>query len=272
MITIGIDPVIVHFGHLALRWYGLIVSAAIGIGLWVTLREAERKGFGQEAIYNNLTWVLLAAVAGARLFHVADHWSHTFAAEPLRIFYIWEGGLAIWGGVFGGLAATVFLAWRNRWYLPRLLDMVAPGLVLGQGLGRVACVITGDAMGQPTTSLFGIAYSNPAALVPELGVYYTPMPLYETAMNLAIFALLWRLRRRRLPDGMLALLYLALYSSGRFALAFVSSYRIVALGMTQSQLVGVGTLAVVLPLLAWLWRKSGRPQRGLEPTSKVTSG
>lgn len=248
MVTIGIDPVIIDVGHFALRWYGLIVATAIGVGTWVTLSEAERKGFNRDAVLNNLLWVMLAAVAGARLFHVADHWSHTFAANPLNVLYVWQGGLAIWGGVFGGLAAVVWLSWRNGWRLSRLMDMVAPGLVLGQGLGRVACVITGDAMGQPTSGPFGIAYSNPAAMVPELGVYYTPMPLYETAMNLGIFILLWRLRRRALPDGFLALLYLALYSSGRFLLAYVSSYRIVALGLTQSQIVSLATLAVVLSL------------------------
>jgi phosphatidylglycerol:prolipoprotein diacylglycerol transferase len=254
MITIGIDPVIIGVGHFALRWYGLIVAAAIGIGAWVTLGEAERKGFDREAIYNNLLWVLLAAVAGARLFHVADHWSHTFAAQPLRILYVWQGGLAIWGGVFGGLVAVGWLSWRNRWRLSRLLDMVAPGLVLGQGLGRIACVITGDAMGQPTSGPFGIAYSNPAAMVPELGVYYTPMPLYETVMNLGIFILLWRLRKHDLPDGFLALLYLGLYSSGRFLLAYVSSYRIVALGMTQSQIVALVTLVAVIPLAFYVWK------------------
>jgi prolipoprotein diacylglyceryltransferase len=80
------------------------------------------------------------------------------------------------------------------------------------------------------------------------------MPLYESAANLAIFTLLWRLRQKSLPDGVLALLYLNLYSTARFLLAFVSSYRVVALGMTQSQWVALATLAVVLPLLLWLWR------------------
>jgi phosphatidylglycerol---prolipoprotein diacylglyceryl transferase len=254
MFTIGIDPVILRFGHFGLHWYGVIVFSAVAVGTWLIAREAARKGFRPEDVYDSALWVLLGAVAGARLFHVIDHWSHNFAADPIRILYIWEGGLAIWGGVFGGLLALLILAWRRGWHLPFLLDMAAPGLVLGQALGRVACVITGDAMGQPTAGPFGIAYSHPAAMVPELGVYYTPMPLYESAANLAVFALLWRLRKKSLPHGALALIYLGLYSSVRFSLAFVSSYRVVALGMTQSQLVALATLAVVLPLLLWLWR------------------
>jgi phosphatidylglycerol---prolipoprotein diacylglyceryl transferase len=254
MFTIGIDPVIFRLGHFALHWYGVIVFAAVALGTWLIAREAARKGFRPEDVYDSALWVLLGAIAGARLFHVVDHWTHTFAADPARIFYVWEGGLAIWGGVFGGLLALLILSWYRGWRVPFLLDMAAPGLVLGQAVGRVACVITGDAMGRVTAGPFGIAYSHPAAMVPELGVYYTPMPLYESAANLAIFALLWQLRRKSLPDGVLALLYLTLYSSARFLLAFVSSYRLVALGMTQSQLVALVTLAVALPLLFWLWR------------------
>lgn len=254
MITIGIDPVIIGSGHFALRWYGLFLATAIGLGTWVTLREAKRKGFDREAIYNNVFWVLLAAIAGARLFHVADHWSHTYAADPLRAFYVWQGGLAIWGGVFGGLAAVLWLVRRNHWRLLPLLDMVAPGLVLGQGVGRFVCVITGDAMGRPTEGPFGVAYSNPAAMVPELGVYYAPTPVYEALLNLGIFTLLWKLRKRKLPDGFLALIYLALYSLGRFMVGYTSSYRIFLAGLTQSQIVALVTLALVLPVALLLWK------------------
>jgi phosphatidylglycerol:prolipoprotein diacylglycerol transferase len=253
MITVGIDPVIVHIGHFAIRWYSLIVLSAIFIGMWLTGREAERKGFKKEAIYDNAFWAIAAGVVGARLFHVIDHWSDTFAPNPVRVFYVWEGGLAIWGGVVGGLLAAAFLAWRRGWQLPRLLDLVAPGLVLGQGIGRAACVITGDAMGKPTDGPFGVAYTSPKALVPELGVYYAPTPIYEGLVNLGIFVLLWQLRKRDLPDGMLALTYLTLYSLGRFLVAYTSSYRLIWAGLTQSQIVSLITVAAVLPLGLYIW-------------------
>ena len=186
---------------------------------------------------------------GARLFHVVDHWPHEFATNPIRALYVWEGGLAIWGGVFGGLIAVAILAWRRGWQLPRLLDAVAPGLVLAQALGRVACIITGDAVGKPTTGPFGLAYTSPNAMVPQLGVYYTPMPVYEIIANLGIFAVLWQLRKRNWPDGVLFLIYLLLYSLERFLLAFTSAYQVIAFGLTQSQLVALVALTVALPLL-----------------------
>lgn len=252
------DPVILHIGHFMIRWYSLIVLTAILVGVWLGAREAERKGFKKEEIYDSAVWVVLAGIFGARLFHVLDHWSDTFAANPIRSLYIWEGGLAIWGGVAGGLVAVMILARLRRWSLPRLVDAAAPGLVLAQAIGRFACIITGDAMGKPTNGPFGFAYTNPGAMVPELGVYYTPMPVYEIIANFAIFALLWQLRKRNLPDGLLFLIYLSLYSLERFFLAFTSSYQEFAFGLTQSQVVALAALAAVTPLVVLLIKQDRR--------------
>jgi phosphatidylglycerol:prolipoprotein diacylglycerol transferase len=250
MLTISIDPIIFSFGPLTFRWYSLILMLAMAIGIWLTAREAERKGFKKEQIYDIAIWIVMAGLLGARLFHVLDHWAYEFAANPIRALYIWEGGLAIWGGVAGGLLAAAILAWRHGWKFSKLLDAGAPGLVLAQAIGRIACVITGDAMGKPTTGPFGFAYTSPNALVPKLGVYYTPMPVYELVVNLGIFALLWQLRKRNLPDGLLFLIYLTLYSLERFFLAFTSSYQILAFGLTQSQIIALISLAIALVLLA----------------------
>ncbi len=261
MITVGIDPVIIRFGHFALRWYGVIVGAAVGVGLWMAAREGRRKGLRPEDFSEAATWVVIAGLIGARLLHVIDHWPHEYAENPLRVLYIWEGGLAIWGAVLGGLVALAAYAWRRRLSLGWLADIAAPGLVLAQAVGRIACIITGDAMGKPTSGPFGLAYTSPDAMVPALGVYYTPTPIYEILMNLAIFGVIWRLRRRALPHGALFLTYLLLYSTGRFVISFWSSYRIVAFGLNQAQLIGLAALATGLPLLAVVLRAGRRGPR-----------
>ena len=259
MITISIDPIIFSSGPFMVRWYSLILMIAMAVGVWLTAREAERKGFKKEQIYDIAVWIIFAGILGARLFHVLDHWSDEFAANPIRALYIWEGGLAIWGGVAGGILAAAILAWKNGWKFPKLLDAGAPGLVLAQAIGRIACVITGDAMGKPTSGPFGFAYTNPHAMVPQLGVFYTPMPVYELIVNLGIFSLLWQLRKRNLPDGMLFLIYLTLYSIERFFLAFTSAYQILAFGLTQSQIIALISLVIGLILIARLI-SSARPK------------
>src|SRR6266542_839367 len=220
MFTISIDPIIFTIGPFVLRWYSLILLIAIGIGIWLTANEAERRGLKKDDIYEVAIWIVIGGIIGARLFHVLDQWSNEFAANPIRALYVWEGGLAIWGAVAGGLVAAALISWKRRWNFPALLDAAAPGLVLAQAVGRIACVITGDAMGKPTSGPFGFAYSSPNALVSQLGVFYTPMPVYEIIANLGIFAILWHLRKRNWPDGVLFLIYVLLYSAERFLLSF----------------------------------------------------
>lgn len=227
-----------------IRWYSLIVLAAILIGIWIAGREAERKGLDKETIYDLATWLIPAGIVGARLFHVIDHWDHGYSLAPVRVFYVWQGGLAIWGGVIGGLVALVILTCQRGWRLPLLLDTLAPAVVLGQGIGRLAGVITGDAVGKPTTGPFGLAYTNPNAMVPELGVYYIPMPIYETIMNVSIFALL----------------YVVLYAGGRFLITFWSAYRTIAFGLNQAQIISIVALAVGLPLLIYILQRRNPTQ------------
>jgi phosphatidylglycerol:prolipoprotein diacylglycerol transferase len=159
------------------------------------------------------------------------------------------------GRAHWGLIAAAVVCWKNNWHFPKLLDAAAPGLVLAQAIGRLACIITGDAMGKPTNGPFGFAYTNPGAMVPELGVYYAPMPVYEIFANLGIFVVLWQLRKRNWADGKLFLAYLTLYSIERFFLAFTSSYRLIAFGLTQSQITALFGLTISAVLLSLMSRR-----------------
>src|SRR3989304_4486638 len=120
MITISIDPVIFSIGHIMIRWYSLVVTLAIIIGVSIAWREAKRKGLAEKHFTDALIWVIAAGLIGARLFHVIDHWTHEYAANPIRALYIWEGGLAIWGAVIGGGIAVAVFAWGPKLPLGRL--------------------------------------------------------------------------------------------------------------------------------------------------------
>jgi phosphatidylglycerol:prolipoprotein diacylglycerol transferase len=268
VIQIGIDPVLFRLGgHLAIRWYSLIVVAAIGVVLWLATKEARRRGLAEDEFSNLVFLALPFGIIGARLFHVIDHWGDEYAANPIRALYIWEGGLAIWGAVFGVLLAVGIWALLKRRSVGVMLDAVAPAAALGMAVGRVACVITGDAMGRETTGPIGFAYTNPGAMVPQLGVYYTPTPVFEIILNLSIFAVLWRLRKRDLPSGALFLIFIALYSVGRFFITFWSSYVTVAFGLNQAQIISIIAFAIAAPALLALFRRN---RAGL-PASRAAS-
>jgi phosphatidylglycerol:prolipoprotein diacylglycerol transferase len=244
--TIDIDPVIVHLGPFALGWYGVFVALAIAVGMWIAFREARRKGLPMEQIESLATWVFVGGIVGARALHVIDRWD-LYAAQPHMIFAIWNGGLAIMGAVLGGTLAGLFVAWRRGLPVRAISDAAAPGVILGQAIGRFACLFTGDAVGRATTGI-GITYLNPGAMVPQLGVPYEPVFLYEMAWDFGVFAVLWLLRPVLRVDGQLFAVYLALYALGKFALSFLRTETVWLAGLQEAQLLAIGALG-----LAALW-------------------
>lgn len=246
--TIDVDPVIVHLGPLVLGWYGLFVALAVAVGLWLALREARRKGLPMAQLESLATWVFIGGVIGARALHVIDRWD-LYAPHPLGIFAIWNGGLAIMGAVLGGTLTGLAVAWRRGLPVRPIADAAAPGAILGQAIGRFACLFTGDAVGRATSG-FGVTYLNAGAMVPQLGVAYEPVFLYEMVWDLGVFALLWWLRPRLRIDGQLFALYLASYAIGKFALSFLRTETVWFAGLQEAQLLSIVALA-----LAMLWAR-----------------
>jgi phosphatidylglycerol:prolipoprotein diacylglycerol transferase len=191
----------------------------------------------------------MGAVVGARLFHVVDRIDF-YLQNPASILAIQQGGLAIWGGVAGGIAAGALYCRLAGLPIARMADVAAPGILLGQIVGRLGCLINGDAYGAPVDLPWSIMYVHQDALIPDLGESTHPYPLYEIAWNLLLLGVLWRLRRRGQPDGVVFLTYLIVYSLGRVILTFVREETIVALGLQQAQLLGLAAILLALPLLA----------------------
>jgi phosphatidylglycerol---prolipoprotein diacylglyceryl transferase len=243
MITIDLDPMLIHIGPLALSWYGLAVAAALLVGIWLTRREARRRGIDPDAVSDIALWVALGGLVGARLLHVLDRWPE-YAADPGRILAVQNGGLAIQGAILGGLATGAVLAARRGLPLLRLSDAAAPGVVLGQAIGRLGCLVTGDAVGPATGGAWGIVYRNPGAMAPQLGVAYQPTFLYEAAWDVLIFTVLWATRGRLRRDGQAFALYLSMYGAGKFALTFLRNETVWLLGLQEAQLVALGLVAV----------------------------
>lgn len=251
-ITIDIDPMIAHVGPFMPTWYGLFLALAIFAGGWLGLREARRKGLDPEKVQSLILLSVLGGLVGARLFHVVDRWD-LYAAEPLRALYVWEGGLAIYGGLIGGVLTGFTYAWLSGLPVWKMADAAAPGLILGQALGRLACIPNGDAYGAPTDAPWAFIYTNPAAMVPDrlLGVPLHPYPAYELLFDLAVLGLLWRLRGVYKADGMLFLTYAGVYAVGRFLLTFFRMEQVWFLGLQEAQVVALAVLVVTLPLLSW---------------------
>ena len=271
-ITIGIDPMIVQLGSFALRWYSLFFMLAIVAGVWLGLREARRKGIVGEQVQALAIWAVVGGMVGARLFHVIDHWS-TYADDPLRVLNVWQGGLAVYGGLIGGVLTGLVYALWHRLPVWKLADAAAPGMLLGQAVGRLACIPNGDAIGAPADVPWAFIYTNPKSMAPAemLDVPTHPYAVYELLFNLALLAVLWSLRRVFKTDGLLFLAYVILQATGRFLLTYYRVEKIWLWGLQEAQVIALLVVAVALPLLFWRLR-AGADTGGHTPMPRPVLG
>ena len=252
-------PVIIEFGHLAIRWYGVMIALAFLVGMWLAGKEAERKGIGKERIQNFFLYAFLGAIVGARLYFVAFSDVTVFWKKPLAVFAIWEGGLAIHGAILGGLLVSFIFARHHRINLPKFLDTLAPSLILGQAIGRIGCFFNGDAHGYPTTMPWGLVYS-PESIAGQIypGLPLHPTQLYEMVLNLIIFGVLWKLRKKLNVGGHLFLLYVILYSAARIFVEHFRADKLTYFGnYSAAQTIGVIGIVLGVTLMFYLKKNLG---------------
>ena len=261
-ITININPVIAKFGSIELRWYSLAIITAIIAAVIIVSYEAKRKGIPQSFIYSASLWAVLGGIVGARLFHVLDNFS-MYRSHPADILHVQQGGLAIWGALIGGLAATLIYSRLQRINVPRLLDAAVPALLVAQIIGRIGCIVNGDATGGVTGLPWGFIYVNPDASVPGnlFGLPTQPYPVYEMILNFASLLFLWKIRKRLGADGMLFWMYAGLYSIVRLSLTPLRHETVVFAGLQEAQVVALVGIAASTTALAYLWQKRRSSRR-----------
>ncbi len=251
-------PIALQVGPLTIRWYGILMASAIAIGLWLAYREAKRRGADPDDLLKTSELALLGGLVGARLYYVAFNWDY-YSQLPLKIFAVWEGGLAIHGGLLAGLLVGGAYGWWRRLPVAEYLDIVAPSLALGQAIGRWGNFFNEEAFGTPTTLPWQL-YISPAHRPLEYAQveYFHPTFLYESLWDLFVFGLLMLVLRRRLDraPGSLFLAYVGLYSVGRLVIEGLRTDSLMLGSLRIAQLVSAIGIAVALVGLALLLRRS----------------
>src|SRR5579859_3430863 len=268
-IYINIDPVIVHLGPFALRWYGLMYVVAILVGLFVALRYATRKAISQAIIYRTLWWCIAAGVIGGRLYFVIQqpNFVSYYLVQPQHILATWEGGMAFFGAIF--LIIPV-LIWRARAERINPLVLIDAGVLFaatGQIFGRIGNLINGDIIGYRSTLPWSTVYQHPNSwacqIVATCNVPVQPAAGYELLMNIALLALMLYLARRVRRPGVLMLVYLYSYALTQFLLFFVRDNLIVSFlglnwGLKQAQWTSIVVFIALLPI-TYLVLRSSKP-------------
>ena len=263
---ISLDPVAFRLGGLSVHWYGIIVALAGAVAVVVALREARRLGIGRDVAEDAVVWVVIAALAGGRALYIAQNQLDAVVRDPLSALMIWEGGLSFYGALAGALIALAVFARRRGVRLATLADAAAPAAALGQAIGHVGCLISGDSWGLPTGLPWAVIYRSPGAMAPQ-GIPLQPTQAYEAIGLVVLFAALWLARRRvtNLGPWTMTGAYLLGLSVLRFGLFFLRDEPTVALDLKTAQLISLAIVPVAAMLLITAWRRTGHVPTFLTP-------
>ncbi len=234
-------------GPLDIHFYGVIIACGLMLAVLYGMRQSKEFGLKQDDILDGVLWIVPFAIICARLYYCIFEWEH-YAAEPISILYIWEGGLAIYGGVIGAAIGIVVYCKLKKLSIGALLDLVSIGFLIGQSIGRWGNFMNREAFGAPTESFLRMGLCNSFTGEVE---YYHPTFLYESLWNAAGFVLLHFFSKRRQYDGQVALGYAAWYGLGR---AMIEGLRMDSLYIGPfrvSQLLAAVSCVGAVAVLVW---------------------
>ena len=256
---------VIEIGPLTIHFYGIMIAVGVIVAVMVAKRRYVRFGGSGEMVERVSIWTVIIGFLGARLGYVTTH-TGDFVDQPWEVFFIWKGGLAIYGGLIAGTIAAVFLLRRWRGDVFAFGDAVAVGLPLAQAIGRIGNYFNQELFGTPSDLPWAVEIN---ARIAETAGYpgsttFHPTFLYEALWNLFITAgvILWLEKRGRLFKGASIAVYLILYGIGRFLMELMrtdTTFRF--LGLSRNGWVSVG--AVIVGAVLFWWMQQRREARTL---------
>ncbi len=237
------NPVFLDLGFFKIRYYGLMYAVAFLVGTFLARKEAKRRGIDPDVIESYAFAAIIGGLVGARLYYVLLDFKD-YSKDLMEIFAVWHGGMAIHGGIIGGIIATLIFGYYKKMKPLVLADIAAPLLLLGQCFGRIGNLMNGDAHGVPTITPISVLLNNKfthwwseTVLTNTIGNYKAVVPwgiifpsntpagnefpgipthptmIYEMILNFICFLILWfGFRKKKMADGSIAVIYLVMYS------------------------------------------------------------
>jgi 16S rRNA (cytosine1402-N4)-methyltransferase/phosphatidylglycerol:prolipoprotein diacylglycerol transferase len=228
------NPVAFEIFGLSIRWYGILLSTGIMVGIFLAYMEAKRLGRNPELIIDLALWCVPAAIIGARIYYVLLEWDY-YNGDIMRMINIREGGLAIHGALIAAVFSGYIFTKVKKISFWETADIVAPSIIIGQAIGRWGNFMNNEAHGGPTSLPWGILVD---------GIRVHPTFLYESLWNFGVFLILILYRKKKKVDGELFLLYGILYSMGRFWIEGLRTDSLMFFGMRAAQLISLAIIIV----------------------------
>lgn len=229
------NPIAFKLFGIEVRWYGVLIAAAVVIGTILALREAKKRNVDEDTIIDLLLFAIPASIIGARLYYVAFSWGN-YKNNPMEILNLRGGGLAIHGVIIAGVIVALIFCKKRKISFWTIGDIVAPSLILGQAIGRWGNFANQEAHGGPTNLPWGIIVD---------GVKVHPTFLYESLWNFGLFIfLLYYSRKKSKTDGEVFLLYIILYSVARFFIEGMRTDSLMLGPIRVAQLISLSTIII----------------------------
>ena len=241
-----------EIGPLTIHYYGILIACGLMLAVIYGWKRCRQFGIIQDDITDGVLWIVPFAVLCARAYYCIFQWDEEFARDPISVLYIWNGGLAIYGGVIGAVIGVSVYCIFKKIKLPALLDLVALGFLIGQSIGRWGNFFNREAFGAQTESFLRMGLYN---TVTQTTTYHHPTFLYESLWNAIGFVMLHFLSKKRKYDGQIALGYCAWYGLGRALIEGLRTDSLYLGPFRVSQLLAaISCFAGVLLLLINLFR------------------
>lgn len=257
-----INPVVFSVGNFTMNWYGLLIGVGILLAMWMGFKNCRRFGIVGDKLVDVVLVGIIGAIIGARLYYVAFRWD-TYKDNLMDIFKTWEGGLAIYGGIIGGLGCGAIMAKVRKVKILPAFDLAGLGFLIGQGVGRWGNFVNGEAFGSNTDLPWGmtgdriVSYltgsSHVTGIVDASGLVH-PCFLYESLWCFIGFGLLYWYSKRRRFDGEIFLMYLGWYGLGRVFIEGLRTDSLMLGRLRVSQL--LAGILVIASVLIWLTVRS----------------
>jgi len=255
------NPVAIELGPVAVRWYGLMYL--IGFVAWLVLgrvraRQRPELGYTAKDLDDILFYGVLGVVLGGRLGYVLFYKLGEYALDPVRVLYVWEGGMSFHGGFVGVILAMAWYAWRTGRHWFSVTDFIAPLVPLGLGAGRLGNFINAELWGRPTDVPWAMIFPHVDAQARH------PSQLYEFALEgIALFLILWIFSSRPRPLGAVSAVFLIGYGAFRFLVEYTrepdSYLGVLAMGFTMGQWLSLPMILGGIWMLTWAYLRK-RPE------------
>lgn len=251
--------ILVSWGPLTVYSYGLLMVLGILAGTALAYWRARRRNYHAEAIWDLVLYVTVAGLLGARLWEVVFSWSY-YGQHPGEILAIWRGGLSVQGSILGAAPVVYWYTRKHGIDFWRLADIMVPGVLLGQAIGRLGCFLNGCCFGVPTGGPLGVVFPPGTDAYAALGAQpLVPTQLLEAGYDLLAMGLLLLVDRRPTFPGFLTTLYFILYALGRFGLEFWrADSLLLSGGLKTAQVTSLLTAAVALGVMFYLRRRNSK--------------